>query len=429
MTAFGFPQWILLGYVFVIGTVVGSFLNVCIYRIPTKEYFWASLKAIVYPPSKCPHCFNQIPGRFNIPIISWLILRGRCYHCSKGISWRYPAIELGNGLLWALVYWMQIPAEHGSTFADSSSHGVYGPMASTGWLSPMALLHWRYLYHMVLIEALVVASFIDLDTMQIPDGCTLPAMLAGVVGAGAVGRMWLAPVWHQSPRIAFDLRILLPEWMDQFFMSRSVPEWIVAWPHFHGLIVSVVGLIVGGGVTWLMRILGYWALRREAMGLGDVVLMAMIGSFLGWQASIIVFFMAPMFALVVVILSWVSRRERELPFGPYLSLAAVYVLLNWKSTWSNFEQIFGSGPLLITVTIIISILFAITMRLMRIVLETLGIATYDEDDLYEDWTSADQLTHFMGETVDPDQGSWPDSGWPGRDAGRGWSQYDNWRNG
>lgn len=429
MTAFGFPQWILLGYVFVIGTVVGSFLNVCIYRIPTKDSFWGSLKAIVYPPSKCPRCFHQIPGRFNIPIIGWLILRGRCYHCSKGISWRYPAIELGNGLLWSLVYWMQIPAEYGSTFADSSSHGVYGPMAGTGWLSPMALLHWRYLYHMVLIEALVVASVIDLDTMQIPDGCTLPAMLAGVVGAGAVGRMWLAPIWHQSPRITHDLRWVLPDWMDRFFMSQSVPEWIAAWPHLHGLAVSVVGLIVGGGVTWLMRILGYWALRREAMGMGDVVLMAMIGSFLGWQASIMVFFMAPMFALVVVILSWIFRRERELPFGPYLSLAAVYVLLNWKSTWANFEQIFGSGPLLITVAVIISILFAITMRLMRIVLEALGIASYDEEDLYDDWTSADQLTHFMGETVDPNQGRWPESGWPGRDAGRGWSHYDNWRNG
>jgi len=429
VTAFGFPQWILLGYVFVIGTVVGSFLNVCIYRIPTKDDFWASLKAIVYPPSKCPRCFHQIPGRFNIPILGWLILRGRCYHCSMGISWRYPAIELGNGLLWALVYWMQIPAEYGSTFADSSSHGVYGPMAGTGWLSPMALLHWRYLYHMVLIEALVVASFIDLDTMQIPDGCTLPAMLAGVVGAGAVGRMWLAPVWHQSPRITHDLRWVLPDWMDQFFMSQSVPEWVAAWPHLHGLAVSVVGLVVGGGVTWLMRILGYWALRREAMGLGDVVLMAMIGSFLGWQASIMVFFMAPMFALVVVILSWIFRRERELPFGPYLSLAGLYTVLNWKALWGNFEQIFGSGPLLITVAIIISLLFAITMRLMRIVLEALDIAAYDEEDLYEDWTSADQLTHFMGETVDPNQGRWPESRWPGRDSGRGWSQYDNWRHG
>ena len=69
------------------------------------------------------------------------------------------------------------------------------------------------------------------------------------------------------------------------------------------------------------------------------------------------------------------------------------------------------------------------MRLMRIVLGALGVAAYDEDDLYEDWTSADQLAHFMGETVDPDQGSWPESGWPGRNAGRGWSQYDNWRNG
>lgn len=429
MTAFGMPQWVLLGYLFVLGTVVGSFLNVCIYRIPTKEHFWASLKGIVYPPSKCPRCFHQIPGRFNIPVLGWLILRGRCYHCRKGISWRYPAIELGNGLLWVLVYWLEVPAEFGSTFSDSRTHGVYGPTPGSGWLSPVALLHWRYLFHMMMIEALVVASFIDLDTMQIPDGCTLPAMLVGVVGSGAVGRLWLAPLWHQSPRITHDLRWVLPDWMDRFFMEQAVPGWIAAWPHLHGLLVSLAGLVVGGGVTWLMRILGHWALRREAMGLGDVVLMAMIGSFLGWQASIMVFFMAPMIALAVVVLSWIFRRERELPFGPYLSLAALYVTLNWKSLWGNFEQIFGSGPLLFTVAVIISILFALTMRVMRVVFEAVGISAYDEEDLYEDWTSADQLTHFMGETVDPNQGRWPEKSWPGRDAGRGWSHYDAWRNG
>lgn len=429
MTAFGFPQWIVLSYVFVIGTVVGSFLNVCIHRIPSKEGLLASLKAIVHPPSRCPRCFHRIPGRFNIPIFGWLFLRGRCFHCRKSISWRYPAIELGNGLLWVLVYWMEIPAEYGSRISDSYAQGMYGPLPAAGsWLSPVALLHWRYFYHMVLIEALVVASFIDLDTWQIPDGCTLPAMLVGIVGAGAIGHIWLTPVWHQSPVIARDLRWVLPEWADAFFMDTSVPAWISASPHLHGLAVSVAGILVGGGVTWALRILGYWALRREAMGFGDVVLMAMIGSFLGWQAAIMVFFIAPMMALVVVVATWLFRRSRELPFGPYLSLATLYVILNWQPLWRNFESIFGSGPLLISVSLVIGVLFAGTMRLMRLLFERLGIATYEED-LYEEWTSADQLTHFMGETVDPNQGRWPESRWPGASSSRGWTQYEEWRNG
>ncbi|MDA0591095.1 MAG: prepilin peptidase [Planctomycetota bacterium] len=431
MTAFGFPQWILLCYVFVVGTVVGSFLNVCIYRIPTKDGFWDSLKAIVYPPSRCPRCFNRIPGRFNIPIFGWLFLRGRCYHCSKGISWRYPAIELGNGLLWVLVYWMEIPSEFRSTIVDSNVQGLYGPtpVPGSGWLSPDALLHWRYLYHMILVEALVVASFIDLDLWVIPDGCTLPAMAAGIVGGGAIGRVWLAPVWHQSPRISSDLQWVLPEWMHAFFMDQAVPDWISGSPHLHGLAVSLAGFVVGGGVTWALRILGSWALRREAMGFGDVVLMAMIGSFLGWQASIMVFFIAPMIALVVVVATWVFRRSRELPFGPYLSLAALYVTLFWKPLWQSFEPIFGSGPLLVSVSLVIGLLFAGTMRLIRLLFETLGFATYDDELPGEEWTSADQLTHFMGENVDPDQGRWPYSRWPGESSGRGWSQYEQWKNG
>lgn len=432
MTAFGFPPWILLGYVFVIGTVVGSFLNVCIYRIPAKDTFWASLKGLVSPPSKCPRCFHRIPGRFNIPVLGWLILRGRCYHCHQGISWRYPAIELGNGLLWALVYWLEIPAEFGSKITDSVAQGLYGPTPEAGstWLSPVALLHWRYLYHMVLIEALVVASFIDIDLKLIPDECTLPAMGIGIIGAGAIGKVWMAPVWHQNPRITSDLRWVLPDWMDPYFLNQPLPDWITAWPHLHGLSVSLAGLLVGGGLTWVLRILGKWALRREAMGFGDVILMAMIGSFLGWQASVMVFFIAPMIALVVVVATWIFRRDRELPFGPYLSLAALYVILDWQPLWRQFESIFGSGPLLITVAFVVTLMFAVTMRLIRLLFEATGIATYEEDEeLYEEWTSADQLTHFMGEHVDPDQGRWPESGWPGTNSGRGWSQYDRWRNG
>ena len=431
MTAFGFPQWIVLTYVFVVGTVVGSFLNVCIYRIPLKERFWDSLKSIVYPPSRCPGCFHRIPAQFNVPLVGWLFLRGRCFHCSTKISWRYPAIEFGNGMLWALVYWMEIPDGFGVSLTDSLTQGIYGPdaVAGSAWLSPMAILHWRFLYHMVLIEALVVASFIDLDSWQIPDGCTLPAMAVGIVGGGIVGRVWLAPVWHQSPRITNDLRWALPDWLEASFLNQPVPDWVTGLPHLHGLAVSLAGLVVGGGVTWLLRILGHWALQREALGFGDVVLMALIGSFLGWQASIVVFFVAPMMALLVVGATWLFRRNRELPFGPYLSMAALYVILDWRSVWGQFEPIFGSGPLLICVGLVIGLLFVVTMRLIRLLFETIGFASYEEEVIEDLWTSADQLTHFMGETVDPNQGRWPQTDWPGSESGRGWSQYQTWKNG
>jgi len=426
LTAFGFPMWVCLAYLFILGTVVGSFLNVCIYRIPTQERFWDSLRAIVYPPSRCPRCRNRIPAWFNIPVFGWLMLRGRCFHCKGWISPRYPLIEFGNGVLWALVYWMYIPGGFGTELVESQSIGLYGPDAEGFW-SPRAVLHWRYFYHMVLIEALVVASFIDFDLTIIPDGSTLPAMAVGVIGAVFLGNVYLTPVWHQDPIARNELWRLMPESLQFILIRGVVPDWIAASPHLHGLAVSLVGLVVTGGVVWLVRIMGHWAVGREAMGFGDVILMALIGSFLGWQAGVMVFFLAPAVALVVVIFTFLTRRQREIPFGPYLSIAALIVVLFWQQIWDATSQIFGSGPVLIITGLVMSVLFPITMRLFRIVLEALGFAKYDEN--YGEWTSADQLFHYSGENVDADAGQWKEPNWPGRDSSRGRTQYDTWRNG
>ena len=431
MTLFQMPMAFCLVWLFIVGSVIGSVLNVCVYRIPTKKKLWESLKATVHPPSHCPRCGKGIPGRFNIPIIGWLSLKGRCFHCRRWISLRYPIVEFANGGLFAFVYWMEIPAGFTATLADSSAQGMYGPVveAGAGLSATSMLLHCRYLYHMVMIEALFVASLIDLDHRIIPDGSTLPAMLFGLLGALIFGDVYLTPVWHENPDVTSRLQFVLPESLHGLFMGQPLPDWIETWPHLHGLAVSAAGLIIGGAVVGVIRLAGYWALRQEAMGFGDVVLIAMIGSFLGWQAAIISFFLAPMMALLVVALTFVFRRDRIIPFGPYLSLAALVTAVFWKEIWSRTEVIFGSGPLLFAVGLVMAVLFALVMRLVRITFEALGIATYGEDEWIEEWTSADHLFHFSGETVDPRHGRWRTDQWPGGDAGRGWSQYDSWRNG
>lgn len=432
LTAFGLPMWVCLVYLFVLGTVVGSFLNVCIYRIPTRERFWESLYAVIYPKSRCPRCRNAIPPWANIPILGWLMLKGRCFHCKGRISPRYPLIELLNGLLWALVYWMEVPGGFGVSIIDSAAHGPFGPTGdpSSWWLSPVAVIHWRYFYHMVLIEALVVASFIDLDLWIIPDGCTLPAMAVGFLGA-ALGQVYLTPVWHQNMRFVREMKFWLDRWSprlsDWVFFEGNLPSWVREYPHWHGLAVSLAGFLIAGGVVWLVRIIGHWALGREAMGFGDVILMAMVGSFLGWQAGVIIFFMAPMFALLVVAVTFVFRRQRELPFGPYLSLATLAVILFWKPIWTSVEPVFGSGPLLLVSAVVMAVSFAVVMRLIRRVFELLGIAP--DEEILDDWNSGDHLFYYSSESVDPHQGRWRNHEWPGSDAAHGWSQFDTWRNG
>ncbi len=202
---------------------------------------------------------------------------------------------------------------------------------------------WRWIYHLVLIESLVVATFIDFDLRIIPDGATLPAMAVGVLGGGLLGCVYIVPVWFQDINVFDTLAALSGSRLRQFVPHTPVPPWIAAHPHWHGLAVSLAGLIVGGGSIWLVRIIGHFVLKREAMGFGDVILMAMIGSFLGWQPTLVVFFLAPICALVVVSVMWIVRRDREIPYGPYLSLATLILLLGWRHIWPAAERFFSLG--------------------------------------------------------------------------------------
>ena len=430
MIPLDWPLWIVLIFLFLYGATLGSFLNVCIYRIPQTDRFLLAIRGLWSPPSHCPRCFHRIPSYDNIPIIGWLKLGGRCRFCRAKISMRYPAIELFNGLLFVLVYWMEVPSGFSATISQSCLATEYLPQGIHGsfWFSPVAVLNWRYVYHMVLFEALIVATFIDWDLRIIPDGATLPAMLVGLVGAGTLGHVSLVPLWFQDPSIARSVRLVLPDWLHCLVSSSKVPAWIATFPHLHGLLVSVAGLIVGGGAIWGVRLIGHRVLRQEAMGFGDVILMAMIGSFLGWQPTLVVFFVAPLCAMVMVILTWLFARRRVVPYGPYLSLATLIVVLGWKHFWPIAERVFSLGVLLVPVAVFMAAMLFLTLQLIQVIKRLLGIPLYYEEQS-EEWTSADHLFHFAGETVDMQQGQWRREEWPGTMAGRGQRYLDLWQNG
>jgi prepilin signal peptidase PulO-like enzyme (type II secretory pathway) len=117
--------------------------------------------------------------------------------------------------------------------------------------------------------------------------------------------------------------------------------------HWSGLYSSLVGAAAGGGIVWIVRLIGSATLGREAMGFGDVTLMAMVGAFVGWQAAILVFFLAPFAAIVLGVAQWLLRREHEIPFGPFLCLAAVYTIGDWARVWNTTNGIFALGWLLL----------------------------------------------------------------------------------
>jgi leader peptidase (prepilin peptidase)/N-methyltransferase len=410
------PPWVIYPTLFVLGSIIGSFLNVCIYRIPQKEGFWDSLRELSNRPSQCRRCRSHIRWQHNIPIFGWLFLRGRCADCRAWISPRYPLIELLNALLFVVVYYFEIGGDYINPLKESCLWTPIGPdiVPGLGPLSPAMYAHLRYAFHMVLIEALVVATFIDFDLWIIPDGVTLPAMAVGFLGNAIVGRVHLVPAWAEQESIFAGALPRIPAWFSQH-------------PHLHGLLVAVAGFIVGGGIVWIVRILGHWALKQEAMGFGDVVLMAMIGSFVGWQASVIIFFLAPIFAMIVVLSRALFHRDRAMPYGPYLSMAALATLLFWRHLWDVSERILCLGLLLVPLALTSIALLGSLLFVARLIRKALGIQPTEEFEMI--WTAADQNFLFSGEKVDRFQGQWKSThDWGGIAASRGTRGYESWRN-
>lgn len=244
--------------VFVFGAVIGSFLNVCIYRIP-KE------KSVVTPSSKCPSCGTPIRFYDNIPILSYIILRGRCRDCKAEFSTRYPFVEFINAALYLVV------------------------LNSFGYGSP-----WVLLVYFLFVSTLIVIFFIDLDHQIIPNSITFPGMpLALILGS-----------------------TILP---DPFMRADLL-----------GLRDSAIGFLAGGGFFYLIAISGRAILKKDAMGGGDIKMMAMVGGLLGWKGVILTTFMGSLLGSIIGV-SLILMKGREwgskIPFGPYLALGALVSML------------------------------------------------------------------------------------------------------
>ena len=234
----------------IFGLVVGSFLNVCIYRIPRNM-------SIVFPSSRCPFCNNEIRPWDNIPVMSYLLLRGRCRSCKAKISARYPLIEILNAFLYVAVIWR------------------YG-------------IGWNSLVYAVLCSSMIVITFIDLEFQIIPDRITLAGVPLGLL-AGS---------------------FFLP---DPFMRSDLL-----------GCKASLAGMISGGDFFYLVAVLS-----RGGMGGGDIKMMAMVGSLMGWKAVFLTTFLGSLVGSVVGVFLIAFKgkgRKTKVPFGPFLALGTLITL-------------------------------------------------------------------------------------------------------
>lgn len=261
---------------FCLGLIVGSFLNVCIYRMPREE-------SLVYPPSHCPRCYQPIKAEDNIPIVSWLLLGGRCRSCSERISLIYPAVELFTGLLFVFYYWRFVA-------------NYVAPLETLPESAFVLRMGALYLVHMGFICALLVATFVDFKYLIIPDEISIGGTVV------AVAASFVFPALHESAL-----------WPGS--------------PHLSGLFSSLIGGAIGAGVVYGIGVAGKAVFRKEAMGFGDVKLMAMIGAFLGWQLVLFVLFFSALLGAVYGSVHVAVTGRSKIPYGPFLSLAAVISLI------------------------------------------------------------------------------------------------------
>lgn len=213
--------------------------------------------------------------------------------------------------------------------------------------------HWRLLYQLILMSLLLTATVVDFDQYVIPDAITVPGVILGVGAAFAVSNLQIIPVW-------VDWNQWVPD------VGPFIPKWIKNHHHWHGLIWSVAGLVAGATLTWMARIVSQSILGVEALGLGDVTLMGMIGSFIGWQGVLCVFLIAPACGLLVGLMMRFTKGRRAMPYGPCLAAATIVVLFNWRVIWERTRDLFGHWPTLLGMVVLVIGGMALLLGLLRL---------------------------------------------------------------
>ncbi|MEJ7623098.1 MAG: prepilin peptidase [Pyrinomonadaceae bacterium] len=267
--------------VFVLGACIGSFLNVVIYRVPDELSLLTS--------SACPKCHKSIPFYYNVPIIGWLLLGGKCVNCKEAIAWRYPAVELLTALVFVLVY-------------SQIGLNAYLPLA------------------LVFAATMIALVFIDAEHMILPNVITYPLFIG-----------------------ALTVRVIYPLVFDNSYFSDTMYgpiSWLAGWPVWSvSLAGGLFGALIGGGSLWLVGAI-WKALRGvDAMGLGDVKLLLGVGSLLGWRLTILTIFLGAFTGAIAGIVLVMKQKDKnmqtQIPFGIFLGIGSIAAMLfgEWMIAW------------------------------------------------------------------------------------------------
>ncbi|REK05464.1 MAG: prepilin peptidase [Planctomycetota bacterium] len=367
-----------------------------------------------------------------VPVVGWFLLRREAASDGRWFWIRPLGVELFTGAALAALYWWE--TQHAVRLPPLPF--AVAPAADFLTDQLVLAAHVRFAGHALLVVLMLAASLIDLDEQTIPDSITVggaslglvlaagypwsllpeaywqhqgvvyeafltlasptawPARLDGLPALGGLGvalfcwTLWCGGLmpryWNTSRGYPVAARVFMRHLLRYPITFLLLVMWLagsgaialVAWrggaAHWAALVSSLVGLAAGGGIIWAVRNIGGRVLDKEAMGFGDVTLMAMIGVFLGWQACLIVFFVAPFFGLLFAVGSWVVHRERAIPYGPFLCLGAVTVMLYWPACWDRVRDFFDLWWLVPAMIAGCLVMLGVLLWLFRLAGQALG---------------------------------------------------------
>ncbi len=367
-------QVVLVIFIFAIGACIGSFLNVVIYRLPRGE-------SIVFPGSHCPACGRGIRWYDNVPLLSWLLLKARCRDCKARISPRYILIELLTALLfvglYAALYVLDLRSDTGRfehTWPTFIGYCVLlaGLLAASAvdielFIVPLPVL-WvcavvgiaaaAYNPSPLMPKATAVTAAVSvaatlglvISALLLRLGLLRPSFLGVEEPDAKSGSVAITKASGVDPRkeILRELLFLAPALLlglAAFLLVKFAPpvrQWLnhlldfktAVGPHLASGLGALLGMLVGIAWLWGTRIFGTLLFGKEAMGMGDVHIMAAIGAVAGWKVVTLTFFAAPVFGLIYALYLLAFKGKRELPYGPWLAFAAMFVIVFYDAIWS-----------------------------------------------------------------------------------------------
>lgn len=405
--------------VFIIGFMLGPMINWAIYNLayfprPISPWWRSRFRVCVEKGAEAEYeklvSSTAKYGMVHIPIMGWLFLRPDSSTHGK-LFWLRPClIELLFPCFLGWLFWYEVTG------------GLLPALALPPAARIQPSLHLQFFAHSVLCCFMCVATFIDFDERTIPDVITIPATLLGLIGAICFSNWhlwtsivdpatnawpstlhydspWWFSVWTGTKGLSIglaaysiwcfalaDRRLILRRgWRKAivYFLAGLIrfPTWkylvgiwlvgsiaiSIAWQMLtpmgqQSLLSSLLGILIGGMTVWMIRCIAGLAIGVEALGFGDVTLMAMVGAYLGWQPTAIAFFISPMIALVFVLIRYVVTGDNQTPFGPYLCVGVLVTFLFWDKIWNGYFQdmllVMGSvlGPLALAFLVLTFIL-------------------------------------------------------------------------